>query len=371
MKRGIGAIGVAEARVAPSLSMRAESAAPISEIDPLVDSRWEGFINGHPQASVFHSTKWLRALQIAYGYDPVVLTSSSDENALTNGLVFCRVKSWLTGKRLVSVPFADHCEPLAHHIEELDVLLLHAKRAVEAGEWKYVEIRPVSYQPADRTGLHRSITYQIHNLDLNKSKEALFHSFHKSCVQNKVRRAEREQLRYEEGRSAALISKFYDLLVATRRRQYLPPQPRAWFHTLIETFGDSLKIRVASKGVSPIAAILTLSHKKSMYYKYGCSDVRFHKFGGMAFLFWNAIQDAKEKGLEEFNLGRSDLDNLGLIGFKEHWGAIGKPLVYWTYPQRPEATQSTWEKAMLRQLVPITPDYVLKKAGQLLYRHIG
>jgi len=372
MNFGIGAATTVGSATKLALSVNTEpSATSVHEINPLCDSRWEAFINAHPRASVFHSTNWLRALQTAYGYDPLVVTTCSPDTPLTNGLVFCRVESWLTGWRFVSLPFSDHCEPLVNDSLELNDLLLHVKRYVDADKWKYMEIRPTGCQPGSQTGLGRSITYSFHRLDLRKSKEELFRTFHKDCVQRKIRRAERENLHYEEGNSEILLGRFYDLLVVTRRRQHLPPQPLSWFRALVAEFGDNLKIRVASKDDLPIASILTITHKQSMVYKYGCSDARFHKFGGMALLFWNAIQEAKHKGFEEFELGRSDSANHGLIAFKEHWGAVGSELNYWTYPSANRVTSNNPSKAMLRQFVRVVPDPILKVTGKLFYRHIG
>ena len=300
-----------------------------------------------------------------------MVTTCSPGAALTNGLVFCRVESWLTGRRLVSVPFSDHCEPLVNSQIELDVLLLQMKGYVDAGRWKYAEIRPTACQPDEHTGFRKSTTYSLHSLDLRKSTQDLFSNFHKDCVQRKVRRAEREKLHYEEGNSESLLRTFYDLLVLTRRRQHLPPQPFSWFQGLVSELGDSVKIRVASKGDLPIASILTITHKQSMVYKYGSSDARFHKFGGMALLFWNAIEEAKNKGYEQFEMGRSDSANRGLITFKEHWGAVGSEIDYWTYPSPNRVTSSNPSKAILRQFVRVVPDSILKITGELFYRHIG
>src|SRR5271166_3603122 len=198
MNYDIGAAARNDASVAPSLSMDMESSATtVHEIDPLCDSRWEALVKGHPRASVFHSSNWLRALQVTYGYDPVVVTTCPRGTALTNGLVFCSIKSWLTGHRLVSLPFSDHCEPLVDNSAELDDLLLHVKRYVGAGKLKYIEIRPTSCRPGSQTELSRSITYSVHSLDLRKSTRELFHSFHKDCIQRKIRRAERENLHYD------------------------------------------------------------------------------------------------------------------------------------------------------------------------------
>jgi lipid II:glycine glycyltransferase (peptidoglycan interpeptide bridge formation enzyme) len=136
-------------------------------------------------------------------------------------------------------------------------------------------------------------------------------------------------------------------------------------------FGSDLKIRVASKGDVPVASILTLSHKRSIVYKYGGSIPSLNKLGGMAFLFWRTIEEAKDKGYEELDLGRSDADNLGLITFKERWDAAGSTLDYWTYPPRPRAAASAWQKSLPSQLVKAAPDLVLEAVGSLLYKHVA
>jgi hypothetical protein len=364
----------ARARSEPKLVITkkpASSPASVYEINPLADLRWDVFINSHPHSSVFHSTRWLKALQTTYGYKPMAVTSCAPNAALTNGLVFCRVESWLTGRRFVSLPFADHCEPLVSSAAELDPLLSHMKQYVDSGHWNYVEIRPTIGRPESRTGFSPNLRYRFHTLDLHKNSQELFRSFHKDCIQRKIRRADREELRYEEGTSELLLRKFYELLVVTRRRQCLPAQPLVWFRRLIDSFGADLKIRVASKNDLPIASILTLTHKSSMVYKYGCSDARFHRFGGMAFLFWNAIQEAKEKGLEEFEMGRSDSANLGLVAFKERWGTTASELTYWTYPHRPAAALSVRQKIVLDRVIPFTPTFALSAIGKIFYRHAG
>ena len=340
------------------------------EFNPLSDPRWEILSEGHPHASLFHSTGWLRALQTAYGYEPLGITTCPPDTALNNGLIFCRIRSRLTGWRFVSLPFSDHCEPLVKNSDELDTLLLHMRQQVDSGKWKYLEIRPICNQPGNQNAFSVR-TYCWHRLDLGRNKQELFRRLQKDSIQRKIRRAEREKLQYEEGTSETLLEKFYGLQVVTRRRQYLPPQPLSWFRALISSLGEKLKIRVASKGNLPVASILTITHKNTIVYKYGCSDARLHQLGGMAFLLWNAIEEAKDWGLEHFDMGRSDCDNLGLISFKERWGARGVELRYWTYPRRSTESREMWQRDTLRRVVPITPTCVLKAVGKLLYGHIG
>ena len=350
----------------------AKSDSRIFEIDPLRDPRWKTFLDGRADAAIFHRPEWLQALKSCYGYEPRVLSSTPPGETLANGLVFCEVRSPLTGKRIVSVPFSDHCEPLINNAEELQALLQNLMGRVERGEQRYIEVRPIELAMQPTTAFAISQEYYLHRLDLRHSEEKLFRSFHKDCVQRKIRRAERESLRYEEGSTEMLLKHFYKLLIMTRRRQGVPPQPIKWFRTLISSLGSKLKIRVALLGETPIASILTISDRRTMVYKYGCSDPRFNNLGGTHFLFWRAIQEAQASGVvEEFDLGRSETNNSGLVTFKEHWAAKRFALNYWRYPA--DAAVLGPERAIthIRKFISVLPDAPLVALGRLLYPHIG
>src|SRR5258708_23715716 len=92
--------------------------AQVFTVDPLTDRRWEEFVDRHPRSSMFHSVAWLKALQQTYGYRPVVYTTTPAGQPIKNGMVFCDVNSWLTGERLVSLPFSGLCYPLNDTQEE-------------------------------------------------------------------------------------------------------------------------------------------------------------------------------------------------------------------------------------------------------------
>src|SRR5437899_12937930 len=85
----------------------------VYQIDPLGDPRWADFLEEHPHACVFHTPNWLKTLSRTYGYEPFVVTTSPPRAKLSNGIVFCKLRSWLTGGRIVSLPFSDHCQPLS------------------------------------------------------------------------------------------------------------------------------------------------------------------------------------------------------------------------------------------------------------------
>jgi CelD/BcsL family acetyltransferase involved in cellulose biosynthesis len=348
-----------------------EQKMTVFQIDPLRDPRWKTLIEWHPDASIFHRVGWLEALKSSYGYTPFALTTSAPGSPLMDGLPLCKIRSPLTGRRLVSVPFSDHCQPLVSDPQALNAFIHTLTEHITTIRQKYFEIRPIIYVGGEGAGLAISNTYHLHRLDLRPPLELLFKQFDKSSVQRKIRRAERESLRYEEGSSEELLNFFYKLMIITRRRLGLPPQPLKWFRALISFLGPDLKIRVAFKDDTAIAGILTIAYKKTLVYKYGCSDMRYSNLGGNALVFWHAIQDAKALGMEELDMGRSDLENEGLAVFKEHWGAQRGTLSYWRYPA--QAAKPGPERLIKygKRLVSMAPDASLVTLSNLFYRHIG
>lgn len=341
------------------------------QIDPLLDPRWPQFLEDHPQAALFHSREWLGALQQTYGYRAIAITTSRPDERLTNGLVFCRVKSWLTGQRLVALPFSDHCVPLINNEEESACLFSSLFQEVDRGKDKYLEVRSIAGLPSEPSRLSESDTFCLHRVDLRPNLDDLFRSFHDSCIRRKIARAEQVGLVYEEGTSEELLRKFYRMVLITRRRHQIPPQPLSWFRNLLARFRDNAKIRLALYGGQPAAGVFTIRYKSTMTYKYGCSDVGFHKFGPMQFVMWKAIQDAKENGLVEFDMGRTEWSNPGLLAFKDRWGGARATLRYFRHPAAKTRFHDNIPTRIMKQVFARTPDTLLTTAGNILYRHIA
>ena len=346
-------------------------APTVYTFNPLEDTRWEEFVQRHSRASVFHTTGWLWALQRTYGYQPLVYTTSRPGTMLANGIVFCRIRSWLTGRRMVSLPFADHCELLVESCEERKELFDSLRRALDQERLQYIEMRPLSMDLAAEPPLQTSNLYCFHTLDLRPSLENLFRLFQKDSIQRKIRRAEREALRYEEGRSEAHLNDFYHLLLLTRRRHGLPPQPMEWFRNLMTFLRDRLTIHVASYRERPVASILTINHRDTFVYKYGCSDASYHPLGGMPFLFWKAIQEAKKRGTQVFDLGRSDFTNESLIRFKDRFGTTRSSLAYGRISAVAAEMGDAYSTQLAKRIFAHMPNGLLTAAGRLLYRHIA
>jgi len=348
----------------------------ICQIHPLSDPRWSSFLLRHPSASVFHSVPWLSALHKTYGFEPVAVTTSPPTDDLANAVLFCRVESSITGQRLVSLPFSDHCAPLTTADSDLSLLAAAVRSQLTDRRLRYVEFRPVDPLPEGAPS-HTTCAYRWHRLDLTADISNIFSKFHRDCVARKIRRAEREHLIYRKGRAAQDFEEFWKLYLPTRRQHSAPPQPRSWFRNLLSEFRESAAIHLARQGDRAIAAIFTLEYKDTLVYKYGCSDPDLQALGGTQLLFWQAIQDAKSRGLCTLDLGRSDYSNEGLIQFKDRWGATGSDLLYSRFTADPHSGSGyttgpeSRPLALARRAASKLPDPVFAAIGALLYQHIA
>jgi hypothetical protein len=342
-------------------------------LDPLHDSRWDEFVVSHPRSSAFHQRGWLDALVRTYGFRPIVLTSTPAGKRLSNGVVFCEVKSSITGSRLVSLPFADHTEPLLDDFNASSELMEWMRTESQRNHWKYIELRPLFWKGPPDCPLAAHDSFGFHTLDLTPSIEQLFSNLHKNSLQRRIRRAERERLSYVKGCSQAILDDFYRLLMITRRRHRLLPQPRAWFRNLVDCMSPNVEIRLARKDGVPIAAVLTLIHRRTVVYKYGCSDERYHHLGGMPLLFWRVIEESNNARAEQLDLGRTDLDNRGLMEFKDRFGGTRTRLTYLRYPGVAAGKGGVAFSSLpfARSLFSVLPDTLSSRMGRLLYRHMG
>ena len=290
-------------------------------------------------------------------------------------MVFCQIRTWFGRPRLVSLPFSDHVDPLISDDDNMNEMLSFIAEGASAGRWSSVELRPSRYinGPADAAEFSDGQRFALHTLDLEPSMDKLFHGMNKDSTRRKILKAQRIGLRYDEGHSEGHLRDFFQLCVMTRRRKGLPPPPYSWFRNLVVCLGASLKIRIARTCEGALAgAIITLHSRRSVVFKYGASDPRYHNLGTMPYLLWQAIVDAKDTGAARFDFGRSEVENAGLIRFKDHFGAQRSRVTHKVFPSRAwEPGADSWQLKMAKKVFAQLPDSALILAGRIIYPYIG
>lgn len=338
-------------------------------INPTEIENWDDQVSGLPGSSFFHGRAWAKVLAQTYDYRPVYFTER--EAGLSAVIPMMEVSSFLTGKRGVSLPFTDYCEPLVPHVEVAKVLFEAIVQEGRKRQWKYIELRGGTDFLGDGQA---ACWFYRHILDLTPGTDALFKTLRDSTRRN-IKKAEKEgvEVRFESTPEA--LREFYRLNCLTRREHGLPPQPWRFFENLHdEILAKGMgTVALAFSGGIAVAANVYLHANGEAIYKYGASDKTWQNLRAANLVMWEAIKRYAGQGARNLCFGRTEPENEGLRQFKTGWGADEQVINYYRYDFAADAFVSKGKAVSARanQVFSNLPIPALKAIGGLLYRHMG
>jgi hypothetical protein len=110
----------------------------IQIINPIDYPNWDDLLLTNDQTTFFHTTAWARVLSESYQYNPLYF-SVIEDGKLSALIPIMEISSFLTGKRGVSLPFTDHCQPIAPDSDGARELF---EKVIDYGKkagWKSIE----------------------------------------------------------------------------------------------------------------------------------------------------------------------------------------------------------------------------------------
>lgn len=339
-------------------------------VDPIEYPDWDRRVLGGPDYSFFHSSAWAKTLVASYGFRPAyIVVPEEDRFALMMPLM--EVNSRLTGRRGVSLPFTDQCRPSVVHEELFAQAVRTAVRHGEERGWRYIE-----WRDAGRFDdlLPASELFHVHDVDLAKAGPDLFRSLSDNNRRN-IKKAQREGVAVSVRTSLGSIEEFYRLNLITRKRHGLPPQPHAFFrnvyeHVLVRDHGIVVS---ASHQGRVVAASVFFHFGKRAIYKYGASELTYQHLRPNNLVMWEAMTWYGARGFETLSLGRTEMDNPGLLQFKRTWGGEERLARYHRYDLRKREYVPLRSPASARfeSLFSRMPACVLRLVGRSFYKHAG
>lgn len=305
----------------------------------------------------------------SYGYEPTYFARIEKET-VTALIPMMAIRSALTGRRGVSLPFTDTCEPLIQDPASFPSLLKQIYRFGKEAGWKTVELRGGQRHLTDKIF---SSQYVTHTLALDPMTSDVRAGFRSSTRRN-IKKAEKAGVEIDAGTTPASITAFYRLHCITRKRHGLPPQPRAFFknihqHVLSKQMGIVVTARFEGQ---PVAAAVFFHFNGNAIYKYGASDVTHQHHRANNAVMDAAIKHYRELGMKTFSFGRTSPENHGLLQFKRGWGAEEQSVKYFCYdPRHGSYIKSSNRADGWSSLFKRLPLPMLRFTGTLLYRHVG
>jgi len=350
-----------------SLMKSRDSVDEVEVLNPSGQKDWNEVLCRTPGSSFCHTTNWVEVLRKSYNYEPFYFTIRG-QGAMKGLLPVMEVDSRLSGKRGVSVPFTDYCEPIATDVAQFRELFAAALALGKERGWRYLELRGGEdfFNKTEPSEWHYA-----HTLDLGNTGTE---SFSDSTRRN-IRKAEKQNFEVTISASPDALQAFCRLNALTRRSHGLPPQPRRFFqcvqeHILLKNMGF---VVLASLRGREIAANVYFTFADQILYKYGASDRSLQHLRASNLVMWEAIRWGRDHGYRNLCLGRTEPGNDGLRHFKMGWGAQERVIRYYRYDlgnniftKSPHIVRPSHKRIFGKLPLPI-----LNLLGRILYRHMG
>jgi serine/alanine adding enzyme len=329
------------------------------------------------QDSFYHQPAWLDLISTLYGYTIHHLTTTNASGQITGLLPLCAMQSRLTGKRLVALPFSDHCPLLAADEASARDLIEQAIGLAEQQQARYLELRAGSSAVlASYAGLSEESLYVRWLLPLTADAEEVWSALRKP-VQRQIKKAQSLGVQVRVARQREAMAHYYRLHLQTRCKKHgMPAQPQRFFLEVWDRFAasETLQLLLAEYQGAIIAGMIVFAAGTTVRYAYGASDEAYLHLAPNNLLMWRAIQWGCAQGYHLLDMGRTARDNAGLMEFKRRWGAHKEPLPYYYYPRAAglaTTSERSWKYRLLTTSWKRLPLAVAGPLGGHLYKHLG
>lgn len=277
---------------------------------------YNAYVDQHPQATPYHRTAWLSAVEQAYGHKGYWLVST-EAGRIAGLLPLSLVKMPFGRAKLTSLPFCDVGGPLADRPDLVDALVQEARELTTKLRASSCELR------LEERGIITDADLSDRKVrmlcPLPDSSETLFISY-KPKLRSQIRKAEKNGLTARLTRQPSDIDAFYAVYSANMKRLGSPAHGKHWFQALQQEYGDNTVIGLVYLDETPVGAgwLLLNGHTASIPWASTLAD--YNSLAPNMLLYWQLISHVAENGYSEFDFGRSTFGE-GTYRFKKQWGA--------------------------------------------------
>jgi FemAB-related protein (PEP-CTERM system-associated) len=285
-------------------------------------AEWDAFVVGHPGFTLFHRFAWKPLLERVHGHECPYLSIRDASGKLTGVLPIVRVRSFLFGHFLVSMPFVSYGGPLGGENEIRALVDGACKLADESGAG-LLELRNRGPLPISLPASHRKVTVV---LDLPVGdREALWRQIG-TLVRNRIKRAQKEGMTVRFG--ADQLDQFFEVFAEHMRDLGTPVQPKAFFRAIAEAFGEDVWFACVYHSDKPIASGAGFRWGGEFEVTWSSSLAAYNPLSPNMLLYWSFMERAANEGLTLFNFGRCTPGG-GTHRFKLKWNSREEQL--WWY----------------------------------------
>ena len=349
----------------------------VRTLRPEDDGARDAFVRNHPDGTLFHDSRWKRAIQRTFGHIPRDFGVFRGED-MVGLLPLMRVPRLPLGRNLVSMPYGVYGGPLTADDapDALGELLARATGDARAEGVARLELRCDKALPdpiMQRFGLANSALYSTFVRQLPDKPEDVLAMMPKKARAEARKARNRHGLELIEGRWYA--EDLYRMFLKNKRSLGSPGLPAKLFHELMTILGEDAVVHLVTRERQPLSAVMSFAYKGSLVAYYSGTEPGVDRLYSASNFMYMALQEwAVERGFREFDFCRSRGDS-GAFQFKLHQGFEPRQLNY-TYlgikaEGLPSFTPSNPRTATLRKAWSHLPPPVVERLSPFLSRYLS
>jgi len=188
-----------------------------------------------------------------------------------------------------------------------------------------------------------------------------------------IRKAENRGVEVREAQSLEDFEDFYQVYLRVFRAFGTPPYGANYFPTLWQHLRASGAMRLLLARVEQrcVGGLLLFCWRRNLVSKFAACLPEAVPLRAYVALYWRAIQLGLKLGYRQLSWGTSSRDQMGLIEFKERWGAHTRPAVLYDLPVRgkiPSIEKYYDAEGLTRRLWRMLPISTTRNVGGFLNR---
>lgn len=344
------------------MNAHAPLAAPAVRIADPAEPALEMFVRAHAGATPFHLPQWSRAVEAGTGQRTHLLVAEQN-GAIRAYLPLSEIRSPLFGNLFASTGFGVDGGILSLDPAASALLADEVVKLAERMDCPAIELRGGIPPEGWRVSEGSSVGFAR---DLAQDDEAILKA---------IPRKQRAEVRRALGFGLDVT---IDRDVATHHRVYgesvrnlgTPVFPRRLFEAVLDAFGEEADILTVSKDGKPLASVLSLYFKGTVYPYWGGGTHAARAARANELMYYALMCHSAARGCTRFDFGRSKTGT-GAYAFKKNWGFEPQPLRYAQYGETRDANPLSPKYRLRIALWRRLPLWLANRIGPHIARGLG
>lgn len=260
---------------------------------------WDDYVNRHEHGTFFHLYGWQKILRDVLGHRTYYFVARTEEKII--GLLpLVHIKSILFGSSLSSIAFGSYGGAIA---DKPDIARALELEAVELGNRLKVGSIEFRYQDATNQDRPRKHLYERFTKPVLPDEDQ-----NMQAIRSKQRNIIRKGMKKGLALKTDSVDSFYTIYAESVRNLGTPVFAKSLFKAMKATFSDHIEIVTAHLDEEPVSSALLYYFKDEVCPYYWGGRYIARSLAGNDFLAWGIICKAAERGVSQFDFGRSKKD---------------------------------------------------------------